>query len=121
MGGRQNIKQVVQVGFPVQRQQPVHLADITVFFRVALIHIEDKGFQQVHFAAVPEVVALAGAVGVLDDDIHKELRHQLLAFHFGKAVPAVRIFRKNQVENLDTIALLPEIFAGFFIEFTFRI
>ena len=84
-----NIKQAIQVGFSVQRQQPVHLADIPVFFRIALVHIEDKGFQQVHFAAVPEVVALAGAVGVLDDDIHKELRHQFLAFHFGKAVPAV--------------------------------
>ena len=89
MGGRQNIKQAIQVGFPVQRQQPVHLTDIPVFFRIALVHIEDKGFQQVHLTGVPEVVALAGAVGVLDDDIHKKLRHQFLPFHFGKAVPAV--------------------------------
>ena len=89
MGGRQNIKQAIQVGFPVQRQQPVHLADIPVFFGIALVHIEDEGFQQVHLTGVPEVVALAGAVGVLDNDIHKKLRHQFLPFHFGKAVPAV--------------------------------
>ena len=89
MGGRQNIKQVVQIGFPIQCQQPVHLADIPVFFGIALVHIEDEGFQQVHLTGVPEVVALAGTVGVLDDDIHKKLRHQFLPFHFGKAVPAV--------------------------------
>ena len=51
-----------------------------------------------------QVVTLAGAVGVLDDDIHKELGHQFLPFHFGKAVPAVRVFREHQIEHLDTVA-----------------
>ena len=67
------------------------------------------------------MVALAIVDGVLNDDIHKKLRHQFLPLHFGKAVPAVRIFRKNQVKNLDTIALLPQILAGFFVELTFGI
>ena len=121
MSGRQNIEQIVQIGFSVQRQQTVHLTDIAVLRRITLIHIKDKGFQQIHFAAVPEVVALAGTVGVLDDDIHKELGHQFLPFHFGKAVPAVRVFREYQIEHLDTVALIAQVLAGFFVELAFGV
>ena len=63
------------------------------------------------------MVALVGTVGVLDDDIH----NQFLPFHFGKAVPAVRVFREYQIEHLDTVALIAQIFTGFFIEFAFGV
>lgn len=67
------------------------------------------------------MVTLAVVDGVLNDDIYKKLRHQFLPLHFGKAVPTVRVFRIDQIEHLDTVPLIPQILAGFFVELTFRI
>ena len=56
-------------------QQPVDFANVAVFFRIALIHIQYQGLEQIHLAGIPEMVALAVVRGVLDDDIYKKLGH----------------------------------------------
>ena len=40
-------------------------SNVAVFFRIALIHIQYQGLEQIHLTGIPEMVALAGAVPCL--------------------------------------------------------
>ena len=85
----QNVKQAVQLTFAALGDEVVHLANIPLLRRVCEINIQNQCFQQVHLAGIPETVALAGAVGVFDDNVYEKLRHQLLSLDFFQAVPRV--------------------------------
>ena len=61
------------------------------------------------------MVSLAAASGILDNDIHKELCHQFLSFHFRKTVPGIRVFGIDQIEHTDGIAFVTQVFAGLFV------
>ena len=67
------------------------------------------------------MVSLAAARGVFDDDIHKKLCHQFLAFHFTKAVPGIRVLRIDQIEHTDRVALVTQVLAGLFVQLRFRV
>ena len=69
-----NIKKRIQFLFGTGGEQLVHFADVLLFLGIAGGNIEDQRLEQIHFGAVPEVVAFLAA-GILDDDITKELRH----------------------------------------------
>ena len=62
-----------------------------------------------------------GRAGILDDDIGKDLSHRLRTVDLHKTVPAVGVFRVDQVEAFDSIAFLLQIHGHTFIEFGFRI
>ena len=104
MGDREQVKEAVQFLLGVHGQQFIDLPDVLSLRWESLVHIQHKGFQQVHFRVVPEVVAFRGA-GVFDDDIGKELRHDLLSFNLRKAVPTVGIFGVDEVEHSHGIAV----------------
>ena len=89
MRGRKRLEQCVKLGFPIESQQPVDFANVAVFFRIALIHIQYQSLEQIHLAGIPEVVALAVVRGVFDDDIYKKLGHEFLPLNFGKAAPGI--------------------------------
>ena len=116
---RQNIEQAVQLALAALGNEVVHLTDVSLFRRVGEINVQDQRFQQVHLSRIPETVTFAGAVGVLNDDIHKKLRHQLLPLDFFQAVPRVGIFGADKVEHTHCVAQIPHILAGFFVEFGF--
>ena len=84
---RQNIKQAVQLAFAALSNEVVHLTNVSLLRRVGEVNVQDQRFQQVHLSRIPETVTFAGAVGVLNDDIHEKLRHQLLPLNFFQAVP----------------------------------
>ena len=86
MLNREHIKDRVEFSFTAHGKQLIHLADIALFRGIALLHIENKRLEQIHLRVVPEVVA-PPAAGVLDDDVAKELRHQLLPADLRKTVP----------------------------------
>ena len=117
---RQNLKQAVQLIFGLECKQPINLAHIPVFRWIASVCIENQCFQQIHFRAVPEMVAL-GAAGVLDNDINEQLRHQFLTVHFRKAVPGIRVLRLNKVKHLYDITFLAKILACLLIKLTLGI
>ena len=98
MRQRQNIKQAVQLTFAALRDKVVHLTNIPLFRRVGEVNVQDQRFQQVHLSRIPEAVTFAGAVGVLDDDIHEKLRHQFLTLNFFQTVPRVGVFGADEVE-----------------------
>ena len=62
-----------------------------------------------------------GRAGILDDDIGKDLRHRFRTVDFHQTVPAVGVFRVDQVETFDGIAFILQIHGHTFIEFGFRI
>ena len=64
----------------------VHLADVLLFLGVTDGNIEDQSLEQIHFGAVPEVVAFLAA-SILNDDIAKELGHQFLTADLRKTIP----------------------------------
>ena len=64
----------------------VHFADVLLFLGIAGGNIEDQCFEQIHFCAVPEVVAFLAA-GILDDDVTKKLGHQFLTADLRKTIP----------------------------------
>ena len=64
----------------------VHLADVPLFLGVADGNIENQRLEQIHFGAVPEVVAFLAA-GILDDDVTKKLSHQFLTADLRKTIP----------------------------------
>ena len=64
----------------------VHLADVPLFLGVADGNIENQRLEQIHFGAVPEVVAFLAA-GILDDDVTKKLGHQFLTADLRKTIP----------------------------------
>ena len=66
------------------------------------------------------MVAFRGA-GVFDDDIGKELRHDLLPFDFCKAVPTVGIFRVDEVEHPHGIAIFLKVEAHIRVKLRLRI
>ena len=109
MGRRKSFKQAVQFRFRIQRQQPVDLTDVLMLCIVALVHIQHQRFKQVHFGGIPEVVALAAVHSIFDDNIYEKLRHQFLSLDFRKAVPGVAVFWRDQIENTDTVTLVPQI------------
>ena len=94
----------VQLAFTALRDKVVHLAYVPLLRWVGEVNVQDQRFQQVHFAGIPKAVALAGAVGILDDDIHEKLRHQLLFFNFFQTVPRVGIFGADKVEHTHCVA-----------------
>ena len=67
------------------------------------------------------MVPFTAARGIFDDDVHEKLRHQFLPFHFAEAVPGIRVFRIDQIKHTDRIALVTQVFAGFFVQFRFRV
>ena len=62
-----------------------------------------------------------GRTGILDDDIGKDLSHRLRTVDLHETVPAVGVFRVDQVEAFDGIAFIFQIHGHAFIEFRFRI
>ena len=64
----------------------VHLADVLLFLGVTDGNIEDQSLEQIHFGAVPEVVAFFAA-SILNDDIAKELCHQFLTADLRETIP----------------------------------
>ena len=121
MRQRQNIKQAVQLTFAALRDKVVHLTDGPLLRRVGEVNVQDQRFQQVHLSRIPEAVTFAGAVGVLDDDIHEKLRHQFLPLNFFQAVPRVGVLGADKVEHPHSVPQIPHIFAGFFVEFGFGV
>ena len=103
MRQRQNIKQTVQLTFAALRDKVVHLTDDPLLRRVGEVNVQDQRFQQVHLSRIPEAVTFAGAVGVLDDDIHEKLRHQFLPLNFFQAVPRVGIFGADKIEHTHRV------------------
>ena len=61
---------------------------ILLFLGIADGNIEDQRLEQIHFGAVPEVVAPFRA-GVFNNDIAKALCHQFIALDLRKAIPRV--------------------------------
>ena len=121
MRGRQQIKQAVQFFFRGVGNQLVDFLHRPAPVRVALFHIQDQCFEQIHLCAVPKVVAPLAA-GILDNHIAKKLRHQLVALDLRQAGPGIRRLRRNEVKHPDDISLfVPQIAAGGFIQFGFRI
>ena len=120
MGGRQQVEQAAQFLFRCVRNQLVDLFHGFPSLRVSLFHIQNQSLEEIHFCAVPEVIAPLAA-GIFNNDVTKELCHQFVAFDFRKAGPGVRIFRRHQIENADSIFLVPQILAGRFIQFGFGI
>lgn len=80
MGNVQHIKNSVQFLFTAHGKKLVHLANIALLRWIPPIHIEHQGFQQIQFGGVPEVVAPLAA-SVFDDNVAKQLGHQLLALN----------------------------------------
>ena len=66
------------------------------------------------------MVCLQGT-GIFDDDITEELCHQLLPFDLGQAVPAVRVFRADQVEYLYGISVILKVEAQIRVKLGFGI
>ena len=64
----------------------VHFADVLLFLGIAGGNIEDQRLEQIHFGAVPEVVAFLAA-GILDDDVAEKLGHQFLTADLRKTIP----------------------------------
>ena len=62
------------------------------------------------------MVAFRGA-GVFDDDVGKELRHDLLPLDLREAVPAVGILRVDQVEYPHGVAVFFKIEAQVCVKF----
>ena len=110
------IKQSVQLLLTAHGQQLVDLSDVLFFIRIAPLHIEDQCFQQIHLGVVPEVVSFSTAC-ILDDNVTEKLRHQLLPVDLRQTVPGVRTGGCDQIEHLHRVALVPEVLAGFFVEF----
>ena len=69
---------------------------------------------------IPEMITFRGA-GVFDDDIGKKLCHDLLPLDFRKAVPAVGIFRVDQVEYPHGVAVFFKIEAQVCVELGFGV
>ena len=86
MRNRKNAKKRVQLLFGAGGNQLIHLADILLFLGIAGGNIEDQRLEQIHFGAVPEVVAFFAA-SILNDDIAKELCHQFLTADLRKTIP----------------------------------
>ena len=86
MRNRKNTKKRVQLLFGAGGNQLIHLADILLFLGIAGGNIEDQRLEQIHFGAVPEVVAFLAA-GILDDDIAEKLSHQFLTADLRKTIP----------------------------------
>ena len=61
---------------------------ILLFLGIADGNIEDQRLEQIHFGAVPEVVAPVAA-RIADDNVAEKLRHQLLSVDLGQAVPRI--------------------------------
>ncbi len=120
VGDRKQVEKAVQLLFRVHGQQLINLPDVLSLRWESLVHIQHKGFQQVHLRVVPEVVAFRGA-GVFDDDIGKELRHDLLSFNLRKAVPTVGIFGVDEVEHPHGIAIFLKVEAHIRVKLRFRI
>ena len=120
MGYREQVKQAVQFFLGTHSQQLVHLSDIFDFRRETLVYIQNQGFQQVHLRIIPEMIPFSRA-GILDDDIRQDLSHCLRPVNLHKTVPAVGVFRVDQVETFDGIAFILQIHGHTFIEFGFRI
>ena len=104
VGQRQNIEQAVQLALAALRDKVVHLTNVPLFWRVGKVNVQDQRFQQVHLAGIPETIALACAVGILNDDIYEKLRHQFLPLNFFQAVPRVGIFGADKVEHTHCVA-----------------
>ena len=104
VGQRQNIEQAVQLALAALRDKVVHLTNVPLFWRVGKVNVQDQRFQQVHLAGIPETIALARAVGILNDDIYEKLRHQFLPLNFFQAVPRVGIFGADKVEHTHCVA-----------------
>ena len=81
-----NIKKRIQFLFGTGGEQLVHFADVLLFLGIAGGNIEDQRLEQIHFCAVPEVVAFLAA-GILDDDVTKKLGHQFLTADLRKTIP----------------------------------
>jgi len=120
MRGRQPVKQIVQLLLAFQCQQLVHLPDVFALGRVALFHIQHQSLEQIRFRVVPEMVFTLDS-GILDNHIAKQLRHQFLPLDLRQAVPRIAVFGRYEVEHLDRVALVTEVRAGFFVDFTFGI
>ena len=101
-------------------EQVVYRAEIALFGREFQSDVQDQGFEQVQLSIVPERVPLIAA-GILKDNIRKGLCQQLTVAYFTKAVPAVTVIHLDQIEHPHFIALIPEISAHGFVEFTFGI
>ena len=86
MRNRKNTKKRVQLLFGAGGNQLIHLADILLFLGIAGGNIEDQRLEQIHFGAVPEVVAFLAA-GIFDDDVTEKLSHQFLTADLRKAIP----------------------------------
>ena len=86
MRNRKNTKKRVQLLFGAGGNQLIHLADILLFLGIAGGNIEDQRLEQIHFGAVPEVVAFLAA-GILDDDVAEKLSHQFLTADLRKTIP----------------------------------
>ena len=81
-----NIKKRIQFLFGTGGEQLVHFADVLLFLGIAGGNIEDQRLEQIHFGAVPEVVAFFAA-GILDDNVTKKLGHQFLTADLRKTIP----------------------------------
>ena len=68
MADGENIKDGVQLFFTAHGEKLIDLSDVALFWRIAPLHIEDQGFQQIQLGVVPKVVTLSVAC-VLDDHI----------------------------------------------------
>ena len=68
----------------------------------------DQSHQQVQFGLAPEILPVLAVGGVVDDDLRDGLHQIRVAVHIGKAVPCVRIFHIQQVEQPHLIARIPE-------------
>ena len=117
VGDGEYIEQGIQLLLAARGEKLVDLSDTAPVLRVALLHVEHQGLQQIHLSVVPEVVALPIA-GILNDHITEKLGHQLLPLNLGKAVPRVGGGGRDEIEHLHGVALVPEVGTAFFVELT---
>ena len=121
MGCGQHVKQAVQRRLGIQGEQLVHLPHVPALFRISPVHIQHQSLEQVHLSTVPKIISFAVPFRVANDDIHKELCHQLLPLHLCKTVPGIRIFRVHQIEHPHRIPLISQILTGLLVQLTFRV
>ena len=109
-----------QAALALVAEQIVYRAEIALCGREFQSDVQDQGFEQIQLSIVPERVPLIAA-GILKDYVRKGLSQQFTVAYFAKTVPAVTVIHLDQIEHPHFIALITEIPAHGFVEFTFGV